>query len=181
VPRASWVLHRVGTARPLVLPFAANSRERGRASPVAGHGCGGSSRLSFCGSAAADDQLVPLRAAEAFGPFGDAPHGRVRKLAGSKGVEPRFGARFDKQKAPRSRGFGLKVKLAGRQGVEPRLSGSEPLVLPLNDLPVGEGGGCYTAPNATVKRCIPISSPPPRRAVGWPRCGGFRQPWHNLR
>src|SRR5882762_1710306 len=26
--------------------------------------------------------------------------------------------------------------LAGRQAVEPRLSGSEPLVLPLNDLPV---------------------------------------------
>jgi len=35
------------------------------------------------------------------------------------------------------------------------LSGSEPLVLPLNDLPVMAGGGCYTAGNAMVNILIP--------------------------
>ena len=47
--------------------------------------------------------------------------------------------------------------LAGRQGVEPRLSGSEPLVLPLNDLPELGGRGCYTALNAPVNILIPAS------------------------
>lgn len=49
--------------------------------------------------------------------------------------------------------------LAGRQGLEPRFIGPEPIVLPLNDLPVGrnlrqgaaKGGGCYMAANAMVK------------------------------
>ena len=47
------------------------------------------------------------------------------------------------------------MSLAGRQGVEPRLSGSEPLVLPLNDLPELAGGGCYTALNRPVNILIP--------------------------
>ena len=36
--------------------------------------------------------------------------------------------------------------VAGRQGVEPRLTGSEPAVLPLNDLPVLERGR-YASPD----------------------------------
>src|SRR5688572_3728754 len=44
--------------------------------------------------------------------------------------------------------------MAGRQGVEPRLSGSEPLVLPLNDLPArghsAEGSAAF-GPLRTVR------------------------------
>jgi hypothetical protein len=39
---------------------------------------------------------------------------------------------------PSLEGFALKA-LAGRQGFEPRFYGSEPHVLPLDDLPVREG------------------------------------------
>jgi hypothetical protein len=53
--------------------------------------------------------------------------------------------------------------VAGRQGVEPRLSGSEPLVLPLNDLPELGGRGCYTAGNAMVNNPIPASADRPSR------------------
>ena len=38
------------------------------------------------------------------------------------------------------------------------MSGSEPLVLPLNDLPELAGGGCYTALNAPVNILIPGSA-----------------------
>src|SRR5258706_5332989 len=65
---------------------------------------------------------------------------RLRKVAGRIG---RYSNRPARECCPlEDGGRGLAnlraapCPLAGRQGVEPRLSGSEPLVLPLNDLPV---------------------------------------------
>src|SRR5436309_14168429 len=58
--------------------------------------------------------------------------------------------------------------VAGRQGFEPRFAGSEPAVLPLNDLPAmrgargphaDEGHRCYTPTNAKVKKRIPRQIP----------------------
>jgi hypothetical protein len=41
--------------------------------------------------------------------------------------------------------------LAGRQGLEPRLTGPEPVVLPLNDLPVARGSADYSG-RATLRQ-----------------------------
>src|SRR5436309_168828 len=89
----------------------------------------------------------------------------MSRLARSSRRPPRRGVMVSCSFALRRCG---KLELAGRQGFEPRFCGSEPHVLPLNDLPVEDGRVGYkighrrsTQEGGRVRKPEPSRRPPP--------------------